>query len=217
MKAEIALAARERSAGRELEGVVARIAGKLDQRGREMQRILAVALELNMAKRGLVADPDLRTAFRCRPRMPRLAKLSISVAELPGSAITTFRVTARPDRPCRRARRDGSACRSVTPAPMRIAAPPVIKAVLSATTASSLRGLTCAESRFEPGRRVLQRVAEREHLDAGGLKVRDVGQVCPEIAFDHDQAIGRQAGESPPSARASSASLTAMPRPSAAD
>ena len=58
-----------------------------------------------------------------------------------------------------------------------------------------LARIDLGESRLEPGRRVLERLAEREHLDAGRLEVRDVGQVGPEIAFDHHQAIGRERGE----------------------
>ena len=74
--------------------------------------------------------------------MPRLAKLSISVAELPGSAITTFRVTVEAGSPLPSSWMRWIGLSRVTPSPMRKAAPPVISAVLSATTGSSSRGLT---------------------------------------------------------------------------
>ena len=59
--------------------------------------------------------------------MPRLAKLSISVAELPGSAITTFRVTVVAGSPLPSSWMRWIGLSRVTPAPMRKAAPPVIK------------------------------------------------------------------------------------------
>ncbi len=49
-----------------------------------------------------------------------------------------------------------------------------------------------AETSLEPSRKLLERLAERHDLDAGGLQRRDIRKVCPKIALDHNEPIGRQ-------------------------
>ena len=83
----------------------------------------------------------------------------------------------------------------MTPAPMRMAAPPVIKAALSATTASSLRGLTWARAALSQDGGFSSAWPSESTSTPARLEVRDIGQVRPEIAFDDHQAIGREAGE----------------------
>ena len=58
-EARIDLVAGNGGTRRELEGVVTRVGGKLDEPGGEMERILSLALELHMPKRRLLADSDL--------------------------------------------------------------------------------------------------------------------------------------------------------------
>ena len=192
---QIDLVAGERGAGRELEGVVARIAGKLDQRGRKMQRILAVALELHMAKRGLLADPDLRhgvplkatdaeagEAFDQRGRAARLGD-----HDVPRDGRGRLALAVELDEMDRLVEEDAGADAE--------GGATGHQSGVERNDSIVLARIDLSESGLEPGRRVLERLAERDHLDAGRLQARDVGEVCPEIAFDHDQAIGREAGD----------------------
>ena len=44
-------------------------------------------------------------------------------------------------------------------------------------------------------RRLLERLGERDDLDAGSLEPGDVGKIGPKLALDHDQAIGGKRGD----------------------
>ena len=66
-KTRIDLAAGNGGTGRELEGVVTRVGGKLDEPGGEMERILALALKLHMPKRRLLADSELGHRIALKP------------------------------------------------------------------------------------------------------------------------------------------------------
>ncbi len=73
-EARIDLVAREGSAGRELEGVVAGVGAELDEPGGEMERVLAVALKLHMPDGGLGADPELGYGIALKAAQPEAAK-----------------------------------------------------------------------------------------------------------------------------------------------
>ena len=56
-----------------------------------------------------------------------------------------------------------------------------------------LARIDLSKSGLEPGRRLLERMAERDQLDAGALQARDIREVRSQIALNDNEAIGREA------------------------
>ena len=127
--------------------------------------------------------------------MPRLEKLSIRVS-------ATFRLGDHDDPGEDRGRLAGPSSwmtwiglSSVAPSPTLEAAPPVIKAAFSAITASSSRGFTAPSACLEPRRGFSSAWASDTTSTPGSLEARDVGEIGPKLALDHDQAIGGKLGD----------------------
>ena len=177
-----------------------------------MQRVVAVALQLHMLDRGLVADLELgdcialkaaqteaAEAFQQRGRAAGLGdhdvagddrgRLAVAVELDEMDGLIEGHIGADTQ---------GGAARHQSGVERE-------HRIVVARSDLSERG-------FEPGRRLLQSVAERQDLDALGLQSGDIRQIGAQIALDHHQAIGREAPQSRGQARAaSSASPTATP------
>ena len=159
-----------------------------------MKRVVAVALQLDMLERGLVADLELGHGIA----------LKAGEAETAETLDQGGRAAGLGDHHVARDGR-GRLAVAVELDQMDRLVEGHLGADAQGGAAGHQRGverehrivvarIDLGERGFEPGRRLLQGLAERHHLDALGLKAGDIGEIGAQIALDHHQAVGGERG-----------------------
>jgi hypothetical protein len=163
-----------------------------------MDGVIPFPLNLNVVDRGLAADADLGDRIALEPAQPKAritldqSQRAAGLGKHEGAGEDRGRIASAVEvnEMDRLVKDDALADAQCHPARHQ--------RCIEGNDAVVLAGIYRAKRLLEPGGRLLERLGERDDLDAGRLEPGEVRKIGPELAFDHEETKRRKGGQCPP-------------------